>query len=311
MAESDTLIVTIPSSSSSSPPSIPSRFRWSVDNSLFLYNYISDLLSKEENVNINEATFLMDIKTKLLEQKIPIDDAKLQQRFYSMEKAANAVEQQEELVGVSRENWKTQRQQFQSEQQQSKQQRRNRVSRLRTPSQTIIDSDSEFDIPEPKMDAEPVNRAAVTAYKLYAPFKQRFIVERQSKQEAEKKQKNEERNQQRRLQRRNEILSSVFPSSHDSSDSSPVSSSESSASSSSSPSKRNKFQSAAVIQVYTSYMLQQTQKTAELANELKDSISRAEAATKQYREKKLEQREKRATADRTIQGKEVATVGER
>jgi hypothetical protein len=270
---------------SSSLPLSPLRERFLPSDSQHFCDYICELLSDEHTrATIKEQEFRSLLKMRILDKQLSLDDKKITARLRVIADTAKDVADHRIAVEQLKPRWERQRDEFLEKQAERRRERaeRNRALRNRPPP---VNSDEEFDIPQPAITSSALQLSMAAAHRAYEGVKGRFAAEKEAGAKASADHRKQDRNQARREARRSELLSTAFASSSDAD-----SSAESSSSSSSSPPKR-KFTAAAVTGVYTEFMAQQARQSAEIARELKESIRRTEEATAQYRERKLKSTE--------------------
>jgi hypothetical protein len=284
---------------SSSVPLTPLRERFLPSDSQYFCDYICELLSDEHTrATIKEQEFRSLLKMRILDKQLSLDDKKIAARLRVIADTAKAVADHRIVVEQLKLRWKRQRDEFLEKQAERRCERakRNRALRNRP---SPVNSDEEFDIPEPAITSSALQLSMAAAHRAYEGVKDRFAAEKEADTKSSADQRKQDRNKARREARRCELLSTAFASSSDVDSSAECSSSSSFSSSSfssssfsfSSSSPKRKFTAAAVTGVYTEFMAQQARQSAEIARELKESIRRTEEATAQYREKKLQSTE--------------------
>ena len=273
------------------PPSLPSpvevpptplRSRFSPRDTQALYEFIHELLSDDDVRNhIAEVEFRSQLRAKMLERQVAVDDDKLTTRLRTMLQEAESAIALRKLHEEQLAQWERRRTEFLEEQQQRRRLRaeRMRISRHR---RAPVDSDEEYDTPAPILPITPLQLTAIAAAESFLSVKDRFAAEREAASRARKEQKRLAEAERKRLARRAELLSTAFSSPAE------TDSTESMSSSSSSPTPpKRRFTAAAVTSVYVDYMAQNARRALDLATELREHMRRTEEATAVYRERKL------------------------
>ena len=146
------------------------------------------------------------------------------------------------------------------------------------------DSDDEFEIPEPLLPQTELQKAKVAAWSTFETVRQRWEAEKKHQRTAKREAGRIARLQQKRTERQRALLSTLSAVQRDDNVENVAmdDSSSSVSASSSSPTKR-KFNAAAVVGVYTTYMTQaviaQAQLAADLRQAMREECNRAQPAT--------------------------------
>jgi hypothetical protein len=268
--------------------------RWDREQSTYFYASVVSVLSAAGSVTITEAELRAALVERLQEKyNIILDGKQFATRMLAAKRYAEEQTEQSAVFAGLHRRWEARRDAFLAEQTERRRIRAERASRRRGNSHAHppVDSDEEFDMDEPQLHLNDYQQAKLAAHQVYEAVRGRFDAEKKQAREALAEAKREARIQQRRDARRSELLSTVF----NSDEASEQNSSESS--SSSTPTKK-KFTAAAVTSIYTQYLAQQVQRSAEMERELREELRlKREAekedreATARYRESKLKMME--------------------
>ena len=161
MDEKDEAPPSLPLSPVPPPPSIRTRF--SPRDTQALYEFIRELLSDDEvRSRIPEAEFRSRLQAKMMERQVTLDDDKLTTRLRTLLQEAESATALHRLHEEQRAEWERRRTDFLEEQQQRRRLRaeRTRASRHR---RAPVDSDEEYDTPEPVLPITPLQIAAIAA----------------------------------------------------------------------------------------------------------------------------------------------------
>lgn len=233
---------------------------------------------------------------------IILDSKNITQRMLAAKKYAEEQAEQLATFDDLHQKWKEGRDAFLFEQTERRRGRAERASRRRGNTEPPADSDNEYSVTEPKYQLNEYQQAKLTAHRVYDAVRERFDAERKQRKEAESEARREARTQQKHEARRAELLSTML--------SSEEASEQGSNESSSSPSPaKKKFTAAAVTGIYTQYLAQQVQRSAEMERELREELRlRREAeqedreAPARYRERKLKLMEEYHTRKLALMG---------
>ena len=270
----------------SAPTSTP---RWTAAISISFFNALVAFLGSSDVATITEAELRVALIEHMLQQhEIVLDTSSVQPRLAAIKKYVDEFELQSQAFNDLHRRWEESRDRWLEAQRVRRQKRADRAARSRGGARPVDDSDDEFEIPEPLLPQTELQKAKVAAWSTFETVRQRWEAEKKHQRTAKREAGRIARLQQKRTERQRALLSTLSAVQRDDNVENVAmdDSSSSVSASSSSPTKR-KFNAAAVVGVYTTYMTQAVIAQAQLAADLRQAMREETEATAAYRERKF------------------------